>query len=193
MKKERKIKRLSTPHHQMGEQRKIREEKTLSSVFMCLIFPERCIMCYSVYLYCQNAYNYDLWGRERKRYPQDHQFLGRLGILLASSIKLRIVLHIKQSKLPCSHFNFIANFLQERSKSKLHSPESPLTILFKIYLSPSLVPSYDQEMPDSWKNIKHGRNQGLPEMPHFNMEGIKLPRMRVAEQSENNCKCHLEY
>jgi hypothetical protein len=113
MKKERKIKRLSTPHHQMGEQRKIREEKTLSSVFMCLIFPERCIMCYSVYLYCQNAYNYDLWGRERKRYPQDHQFLGRLGILLASSIKLRIVLHIKQSKLPCSHFNFLS-FMKTR-------------------------------------------------------------------------------
>ncbi|KAE8010119.1 hypothetical protein FH972_006513 [Carpinus fangiana] len=34
-------------------------------------------------------------------------------------------------------------------------------------------------MPHSWKDIKLGRNQGLPEMPHSNMKGIKLPGMRV--------------
>jgi hypothetical protein len=48
-------------------------------------------------------------------------------------------------------------------------------------------------MPHSWKDIKLGRNQGLPEMPHSNMKGIKLPGMRVTEQPENNCKCLLEY
>lgn len=98
-KKERNMKRLST-QHQMGE--------TLSSVFMCLILLERCIMCYSIYLYSQDTYNYDLWG-ESKRYPHDHQFMRNLGILLASSIKLRILLHINQSKLPCSHFSFLSS------------------------------------------------------------------------------------
>jgi hypothetical protein len=28
-------------------------------------------MCYSVYLYCQNAYNYDLRGREKEVYCQN--------------------------------------------------------------------------------------------------------------------------